>query len=58
MKKLLNLSCILLSFLPYASEAETQASTGYLLNSSGQIINLKGVCIRTGDWTPEKAIPE
>ena len=41
-----------------SSYAEAPLHNGYLLNSSGGIINFNGFCIHTGVWTPEMAVPE
>ena len=40
------------------SFAADGSHSGYVLNSSGGIIILNGLCIHTGEWTSEKAITE
>jgi len=49
---------IIAASLSNISIAATDSHTGYVLNSSGGIIILNGLCIHTGEWTPEMAIPE
>ncbi len=57
-KIILILAGVISAGLSNVSVAAPDSHSGYLLNSSGGIINLNGKCMHTGDWTPEMAVPE
>jgi OOP family OmpA-OmpF porin len=47
-------------FLPAAASAQDAKNQGYLVDSQGNVVRAAGagVCVRTNDWTPARAVME
>lgn len=48
------------AFLPAVASAQDAKNQGYLLDSQGNVVRAvgAGVCVRTSDWTPARAIAQ
>jgi OOP family OmpA-OmpF porin len=48
------------AFLPAVASAQYAKNQGYLLDSQGNVVRAAGagVCVRTSDWTPARAVAE